>query len=236
MDNADLVIWVGPEMTPWLARSLETTAGDRAELRLLAVDGTTLRTYEEEDDGHDHGHDHGHGHAATDPHAWLDPDNAVLWLSAIADALSAADPANAETYATRAASAIRRIASARDAAAARLAAVSDRPIVVFHDAYGYFAEDFGVTIAGSIALGDAAAPGARHLQNLRDTIADRNVACIFREPQHSPDLAQALASDLGLGLGMLDPEGATLPVGPDHYPQLLVSMADAIADCIAAQG
>ncbi len=237
LGDADLVIWVGPEMTPWLERALASDTEDKNELRLLTVDGVTLREFDEHhgDHGHSHDHSHDHHHAATDPHAWLEPDNAAVWLRAIADALAIADPANAATYADRADQAIVRIAEARETAKARLAPVGDRPIVVFHDAYGYFANSFDVTVAGSIALGDAAAPGAKHLHDLRDTISGKDVICIFREPQHNPDLAKSLAEDMGLGLGTLDPTGATLEPGADLYPRLLVAMADAIAECIAAE-
>jgi zinc transport system substrate-binding protein len=185
---------------------------------------------------HDHGHDHDHDHSGVDPHAWLYPDNAKLWLSVIAADLSAADPGNAATYAANAEAAALRIDAAAAEAAATLEAAHGKPIVVFHDAYGYFAQAFDIEIAGSIALGDAAAPGAQRIRELQERMGAEKIACVFREPQHDPSLAESIAADAGVGLGSLDPEGTTLPYGPDLYTTLLTSLATSIADCVSAEG
>ena len=156
----------------------------------------------------------------------------------IAADLSAADPANAATYAANAAAAALRI----DAAAAQAAATLDaahaheKPIVVFHDAYGYFARAFDVKIAGSIALGDAAAPGAQRLRALQERIGAEQIACVFREPQHDASIAESVAADAGIGIGTLDPSGSSLTYGPALYETLLTSLATSIADCVSASG
>ncbi|MCB1394537.1 MAG: zinc ABC transporter substrate-binding protein [Rhodobacteraceae bacterium] len=73
LDGADLVIWIGPELTPWLEKPMETLAGDAAELRLLGAEGTTRREYrghDDDDDDHDHEaeDDHDHDHAEGEDH------------------------------------------------------------------------------------------------------------------------------------------------------------------------
>ena len=117
--DAGLVVWIGPELTPWLDRALEGLGEGAKQLPLLAVPGTVTHAYAEggahmeaghDDHGHDDhaeeaaGHDD-HDHSGTDPHAWLDPANAKLWLGAIAQDLSDLDPDNAATYAANAAAA-----------------------------------------------------------------------------------------------------------------------------------
>jgi zinc transport system substrate-binding protein len=265
--DAGLVFWVGEELTPWLARALETTSGTATSVSLLDVPGLTLIEYgdgsgahghddhaHEEAKADDHEHDHAHeeaasdehahdeagdedhAHAGIDPHAWLDPENAKVWTAAIAVALAAADPANAATYAANADAAKARIDAAVAEAAATLAPAHDRPIVVFHDAYGYFARAFDVDIAGSIALGDAAAPGAQRLRELQETIGAEKIACVFREPQHDASIAESVAADAGVGIGTLDPSGSSLTYGPSLYETLLTSLATSIADCVSASG
>jgi zinc transport system substrate-binding protein len=196
-----------------------------------------------DDHGHDdHGHDeaghegHDHAHGGVDPHAWLYPENAKVWLSAIAAELSEVDPANAATYAANAEAAALRVDAAVAEAAATLEPAHDRPIVVFHDAYGYFARAFDVEIAGSIALGDAAAPGAQRLRELQERIGAEQIACVFREPQHDASIAESVASDAGVGIGTLDPSGSSLTYGPALYETLLTSLASSIAECVAASG
>lgn len=250
LQEADLVVWVGPEMTPWLDRALEGLS-DRPQLRLLAAEGTHRQDFGAEG-GHDHaeeGHDdhaeaddhkaepaetdHDHDHSGLDPHAWLDPANARHWLGLIAAELSAQDPANAATYAANATAAQVAMDALDSDLRATLAPVADRPLVVFHDAYGYFAAHYGLNIAAAIAMGDAAAPGARHLDEVQ-AVLTQGPACLFPEANHDPKLPTQLAEATGARLGApLDPEGSQLDPGPALYGDLMRGLATAIAACAA---
>jgi zinc transport system substrate-binding protein len=242
--DAGLVVWIGPELTPWLDRALEGL-GEGAQLPLLAVPGTLKLAYAEggahmpeaghDDHGHDdHGHEEAHDHSGTDPHAWLDPANAKVWLGAIAAELGRIDPDNAATYAANATTAVAGIDQLDADLTARFAALKDRPVVVFHDAYGYLADHYGLAIFGSIALGDATAPGAARLSELRDATAGGAVLCVFPEAQHDPKLAEQLAEGSGARLGpALDPNGSTLEPGPGLYAALLTGLATAMTSCAA---
>lgn len=230
--DADLVVWVGPEMTPWLSGTLDGIGGEGARLGLLAADGVMLREYAED---HDHGHDHegheGHDHSGSDPHAWLNPENAQVWLEAIAAELSRIDPLNAETYAANAAAGRDEIAALDAELTAQLAPLADHPFVVFHDAYGYFADHYGLTVAGSVSLGDASSPSAARLREVRDGASD--AVCLFPEAQHDPKLVAQMAEDTGVTLGgPLDPEGAALEGGEDLYANLMRGLADTLSDCL----
>lgn len=224
--EADLVVWIGPELTPWLDGALETRPDGAAALALLEAEGTMVRGYEK---GHD---EEGHDHGSADPHAWLDPDNAKVWLGLIAGELSRLDPANAATYAANATAAAEGVAALDAEIAARLAPVKDRPLVTFHDAYGYFADHYGLTFAGSIALGDASTPGAARLAELRGELEAGGVTCIFPEVQHDPALMEQLAEGTAVKIGgALDPVGSSLEPGPGAYAALLTGIAQTIVDC-----
>jgi zinc transport system substrate-binding protein len=248
--DAGLVVWIGPELTPWLDRALDGLGEAGAQLPLLAAPGTVTKAYVEggahmaeeghddhghDDHGHDdHGHEKGHDHSGTDPHAWLDPANAKVWLGAIAAELGRIDPDNAATYAANATAAVTGIDQLDADLTARFATLKDKPVVVFHDAYGYLAERYGLHIFGSIALGDATAPGAARLSELRDATAGGAVLCVFPEAQHDPKLAEQLAEGSGARLGpALDPNGSTLEPGPGLYAALLTGLADAMTSCAA---
>lgn len=239
LSEADLVVWIGPELTPWLARALDSL-GAKTHLALLDAPETATRPFspdgahmEEDDD--DHADHDDHGHEGTDPHAWLDPDNARLWLPLIAAELSRLDPDNAATYAANAQAADERIAALDTRLKAQLAPYADRPIVAYHDAYGYFAAHYGLHILGSIALGDATAPGAAKLAALRDALGVGQATCLFPEAQHDPALAEQLAEGANLRLGPpLDPVGSTLAAGPDAYDALLTGLADSLTACLDA--
>lgn len=251
--EADLVVWLGPEMTPWLDRALDGLSSAQA-LPLLAAVGTYLQDYPTPDAPHAEAHDHdkahdeadheagqdaesheedGHSHAGLDPHAWLDPANAKLWLSLIAAELGKLDPENAAAYAANAAAAQGEIDGLNAELTGLLAPVKTRPMVVFHQAYGYFTGHYGLTIAAAIAEGDAAAPGAQHLAEVQAVLA-QGPACLFPEANHDPKLALQLAEATGAELGpALDPEGATLPPGPGLYADLMRGLATGMAGCLA---
>ncbi|WP_415182229.1 zinc ABC transporter substrate-binding protein [Phaeovulum sp.] len=233
LQGADLVIWVGPEMTPWLDRAVAGVGGTAKPLGLLAAEPTHRRpfTAAEVDE---HGHNADHDHGDTDPHAWLDPENAKVWVGLIAADLAAADPEHAATYHQNADAARARIDAAQAEAATLLAPVANRPFVVFHDAYGYFADRFGLHIAGAINLGDATTPGAAHLTALRDAMAQNGVVCAFPEAGHDPRPVTVLVEGTGVHVGgALDPSGSGLPYGPALYEGLLGQMAATLAECLS---
>lgn len=228
--DAGLVVWIGPELTPWLETALENRPEGAAALALLDAEGTVTIGYDEAAEDHDHGHDHG----ADDPHAWLDPDNAVVWLGLIAAELSRLDPANAATYAANAATATAGVKALDADLTARFAPVKDRAFVTFHDAYGYFTAHYGLASAGSIALGDAADPGAARLSEIRATLEDGSVACIFPEVQHDPALVMQVAEGTGAVIGgALDPVGSSLEPGAGAYAALLTGIAETLVACKA---
>lgn len=237
---AHVVIWVGPELTPWLDRALAGAAVQ--SLPLLALPDTEVQAYADPDDtgeAHDHeaaaGHaaDDENGHDGIDPHAWLDPVNAAAWLDAIAVTLSDLDPANASTYAANVATARTALQDLDAEVQARLAPVGEFPLIVFHNAYGYFAGHYGLNAVGAISDGDAASPGAAHLRDLQARAAGRAV-CLFPEANHDAKRLAALAEAPGVRVGApLDPEGTTLTAGPALYGELMRGMAGAIADCAA---
>jgi zinc transport system substrate-binding protein len=238
--DADLVVWVGPELTPWLDRALDSLGGNVARLGLLAADGTDRRSYitggpddhADRDDPAATAED-GHDHAAegTDPHAWLDPSNAKVWLGLIATELSMLDPENAATYDANATKASDGIDALDRKVATLLTPAQDKTLVMFHDAYGYFAAHYGLTLGGSVAVGDASAPGAQRLSELQAALA--GTACIYPEAQHDDALITQLATGTDVRIGApLDPNGSTLEPGPDLYATLMTTLASTITDCL----
>jgi zinc transport system substrate-binding protein len=238
LQEADVVFWIGPALTPWLARALQNAPPSVAQLELLDVAGTVLRTYDQGDADHaDEDHqtgDHDRAHGSVDPHAWLLPANAQVWLPAIADELARIDPENAAVYAANAAEAAAGITTTDATVRAMLAPIANRPIIVFHEAFGYYAAQYGLTIAGAISEGDAAAPSATRLTALREMVVAGGVICLFPEVQHDPALVAQMVEGTSARIGgALDPVGSSFDPGPAMYADLLLGMADTIAACLA---
>lgn len=278
--KADLVVWVGPSLAPWLEEPMSSLAQGAERLTLQDVEGIRLLTnrsgvafeahdhgdhegqdHAEHDDHGDHeghddhkghddhadhdDHDHdvheeadaheGHNHApgALDPHIWLDPQNAIVWLDAIAASLSAQDPENAALYADNAAQAQAQLVDLQAGIQAELTPLRGQKFVVFHDAYHYFEARFDVEASAAISLSDGAAPSAARLAEVRDVVKDTQAACVFTEPQFNAGLVDALQDGTALKSASLDPIGAALEPGVDMYPALLRDLAAAFSSCLA---
>lgn len=241
LQNADLMVWIGPQMTGWLDSA--TRGLDPAHvLTLLEVPGTVLRDFapasqpvQHRHDAHDGAQGDQHAHDGIDPHAWLDPANGQVWLETIARELSARDPANAAAYAANARATAARLADLDDRIAAQLEPVAGKGFVVSHDAYGYFTDHYGLTPALAVAGVSGGSPGAAHLSDLRAQLSAGGAACAFPEAnQDSRSLRMAIeGTDVRLG-DALDPEGSTGTPGPDLYPSILTGLADTLAACLGS--
>jgi len=255
LDRADIVIWVGPTLTPWFEGAIDSLAGDAVGIELLAHPVTRLLDVREgatfANDDHDNAQDQeeerapggdvqaddkaqsqdpaGNHAQNSDPHAWLNPDNAIAWAGVIADALADADPENATSYAANAQAFTNEINGLKVEIEAKLEPVKGRPFVVFHDAYHYFEYKFGIEAAGAVSSNDAVAPSPARVSALRSGIAALGATCALSEPQFNPGILDALGA---VKLAEIDPLGAALKPGPDLYGQLLANMATSLADCL----
>lgn len=233
LDRADVVFWIGSELSPWLEGPVGTLAADAVVVSLLDVDVTALLPFREiEAFGEpDHDHDHDHDHGNDDPHAWLDPANAQAWLGVIAETLASADPDNAAGYRENATAARSEIATATSAASDTLGDTSDIAYVVFHDAYQYFEGRFGLSPRGAVTLGDAAAPGPARIAEVQKQLRDFGVDCLLIEPQAISPLVDLVTDGADIKRVEIDPLGVNIPPGPNHYPALLASLSGSFAAC-----
>jgi len=222
LTDADLLIWMGPDLTAWMER-ISQNLSSGAQLQLLTLETLASRIEDGPTDSH--------GHGTLDPHAWLDPMNALAFVAAISAALSAIDPDNAGIYAANASDAVSSINALSDAVQARLAPARGAVLIPYHDAYRYFLSRYGLQAAGSIADHDAAQPSAARLRDIQAILASAALGCIFTEPGRNTDLVTGLTGNARIKIRTLDPIGATLDPGPGLYPTLITNMANTIAAC-----
>ncbi|PLU08707.1 zinc ABC transporter substrate-binding protein [Sinorhizobium medicae] len=180
--------------------------------------------------GHEH-HDHGEGE--FDMHMWLDPMNAKAMAAEIEKTLSSADPDNAATYKANLEKLNERIGALDKSLAETVAAIKDKPFVVFHDAYQYFEHRYKVRVAGSITVSPEVLPGAQRLSEIRAKIKELGATCVFAEPQFEPKLVGVVIEGTPAKSGTLDPEGGTLDAGPDLYFELMESIGASLKECLS---
>ncbi len=180
-------------------------------------------------EGHDeHGHE-GHAHGEYDPHIWLDPMNAKVILSEMAEHLIENDKKNESKYKDNLKKAHKDLDKLTKKVKSELN--KDFKSIVFHDAYQYFEKRFGINILGAFTVNTDVMPGAEQLVEIREVIEHDKVSCIFSEPQFNPDIIKAVAKDTNVATGVIDPLGATLDPGKDLYFDLIGNMSKSFKGC-----
>jgi zinc transport system substrate-binding protein len=232
---ADLVLWIGPGLDSFLAKPIASLARPEAVLTIAELPGLSLlpRRVGKGWGGHEEEEGEAHEHGPTDLHLWLDPENAIAILGAIAERLGDIDPDRAARYRENAEQAAAAIEALDRELGAQLAPVRGVPFLVFHDAYQYFEVRYGLTAVGAVAIDPERPPGARHLAELRAHARESGARCIFAEPQFKPDLVETLREGTDLRAGTLDPLGAALPPGPGHYEALMRELAGSLSACLS---
>ena len=184
---------------------------------------------EHKEDGHDeHGHE-GHAHGEYDPHIWLDPSNAKVILKEMAEHLIEKDQKNASVYKNNLKKALKDLDKLTKDVKSELN--KDFKSIVFHDAYQYFEKRFDVNVLGAFTVNTDVMPGAEQLAEIREIIEHDKVSCVFSEPQFNPDIINAVAKDMNIKTGVLDPLGATLNPGKDLYFDLIKNMSKSFKGC-----
>ena len=184
---------------------------------------------EEHDDHGDHDGHEGHAHGEYDPHIWLDSMNAKVILNEMVEHLIENDPKNEAKYKSNLDKALKDIDKLTIDVMTELSnSVSS---IVFHDAYQYFEKRFNVNILGAFTVNTDVMPGAEQLAEIREIIEHDKVACVFSEPQFNPDIIKAVAKDMNIKTGVVDPLGATLDPGKDLYFKLIRNMSASFKGC-----
>ncbi len=169
----------------------------------------------EEEDHHGEEEDH---HGEFDAHVWMDPTLVAGWTVEIAEALAEVDPEHAEEYAARAAALSSELHELDAWIRSRVSAVPAprRVLVTDHDVLSYFADRYGFELLETVVPGvsTASEPSARHLAQLRETIAEHGIPAIFIGTTVSPQTAQSVADDLGIELVAIYTGSLSEPGGP----------------------
>ena len=206
--GADLIVMNGLGLDEWALSLLEAAGKSEEDVLELAegIDESNAWVYLEgeehdEEEGEEHSEEEGeeHGHGGTDPHIWLDPKGAAIYVNRIAARVAAELPERAAA-----------IESARDAGLAEIAALDEelrvgftaveasaRKIVTFHDAFGYFARAYEIEIVGVAVEAPGQEPSAKEIAALIDAIKAAGVTSVFSEAQFPSKVLDQVAAETG---------------------------------------
>ncbi|AWM89543.1 zinc ABC transporter substrate-binding protein ZnuA [Pseudomonas sp. 31-12] len=233
VQSVDLVYWIGPDMEGFLPRVLNGRTLPSVAIQDLP--GLKLRRFAE--DSHSHAeeadeHDHDHRPGSLDAHLWLTPVNARVIASKMASDLSAADPANAARYQSNLKAFDERLDALDLRLKARLAGIAGKPYFVFHEAFDYFEDAYGLKHAGVFSVAAEVQPGAQHVAAMRTRLQEVGKTCVFSEPPLRPRLAETLVAGLPVKLAELDALGGYTPATAQGYEQVLEKLGNDLAGCL----
>ncbi|WP_253898533.1 zinc ABC transporter substrate-binding protein ZnuA [Pseudocitrobacter vendiensis] len=244
LQNADLVVWIGPEMEAFMNKSTQSIS-DKNKVTIAQLDGVKpLLMKGGDDDDHDHEGDHDHAghesekgdahhhHGDYNMHLWLSPEIARLSAVAIHDKLVELMPqsrakldANLKDFEAQLATADKEVGN-------ELAPLKGKGYFVFHDAYGYYEKQYGLTPLGHFTVNPEIQPGAQRLHQIRTQLVEQKATCVFAEPQFRPAVVEAVARGTSVRMGTLDPLGTNIQLSKESYATFLRQLANQYSSCL----
>ncbi|BFT60494.1 metal ABC transporter solute-binding protein, Zn/Mn family [Pseudomonas moorei] len=233
VQSVDLLYWIGPDMEGFLPRVLNGRTLPSVAVQDLP--GMKLRRFAE--DSHSHAeeadeHDHDHRPGSLDAHLWLSPINARVIATKMAADLSAADPDNAARYQSNLKAFDERLDALDLRLKKRLAGIEGKPYFVFHEAFDYFEDAYGLKHTGVFSVAAEVQPGAQHVAAMRARLQEVGKTCVFSEPPLRPRLAETLVAGLPVKLAELDALGGYTPATAQGYEQVLEKLGNDLAGCL----
>lgn len=231
VQDARVLISNGLGFEAWLGR-LKKSANFRGK-QVTASSGVAIRTFTDSSSTHA-----GDAHGVTqDPHAWQSAANAVIYVNNIAEAFAEVDPVNASAYRLRAAAYVKRLSALDNDIRQTFASLPPerRVFVTTHDAFGYYAQAYGLRILPAQGLSTESEPSAAGMARLVDQIRSQHIPAVFIENISDPRLMEQLARETGAVVGgELYSDALSPPSGPaPDYVQLMQANTQTIASALA---
>lgn len=228
LENADILVINGAGMESFL----DGIISQYPNLEIVdATKGLSLL----EDDTHSHD-DHDHDHDTEDEHSEDDDHdheyNAHVWVSVtgnidevknISSQLESLNPENKEAYESNTNTYVAKLEDLKNEMHEELDNLPNRDIITFHEAFPYFAEEFNLNIAGVIEIEPDSEPSAKEIEEIINTVKEKNIKALFTEPQYSSKVAETIATETGATVYELDPI-VTGDSNPDAYDDYINKM------------
>lgn len=160
--------------------------------------------HENEDADHDD-HDHSeHSHGDENAHAWMNLADYQIQVQNICNGLSEADSAHAEQYAKNAQTYQEKVQELQQEAAELASQIASQPVVIFHEAYEYIAQEYGLQLAGEMNLDEERQVSAGEVADILHAIEDNHVSVVLAEELYGTDMGEMVAKQSGVKVVYLD--------------------------------
>ena len=201
LSNADILIINGAGMESFL----DDVIDEYSDLKIIEASKGIDLIEDTEHDDHTEDHDHEDHDHDVNPHVWVSISKNIEEVSNIAEELSSLDPNHANEYQDNANEYIAKLENLKTEMHSTLDNIAHKDIITFHEAFPYFAEEFGLNIVGVIEIEPDSEPSAKEVENIISIINDKNIKALFTEPQYSSKIADTIAKETGASIYTLDP-------------------------------
>jgi len=155
----------------------------------------------------------GEGNEGDNPHLWVSISNAIIQVKNLGKAMGEFDPSHKELYVKNTANYVAKLETLSQNMHSELAPYKGRAIITFHEAFPYFAQEFGLKISAVVEREPGSEPSAKELAETIDLIKKNDIPALFSEPQYPAAAVQTIAEETGAKVYVLDPA----VTGPDDY-------------------
>ncbi|MGF1843113.1 zinc ABC transporter substrate-binding protein [Vibrio clamense] len=224
INNAGLIVWFGPELEPFLSKVISS---QKNVLTISEIKGLPLREF-----GGGHESHAGHDHGSHDPHFWLGLKPSLQVAEAITARLIQSDSKNQSLYQKNLNDFSQRLLATEADVSAILAPVKTEGYYVFHDAYGYFEQEFELNNLGHFTVSPDRKPGAKTLIKIRKALRKNDIQCVFSEPQFTPAVIESVTRGTNVTIGILDPVGSQIEAKDGAYFEFIKGMANSYSSCL----
>lgn len=213
LGDTDIIVWLGAAAEQYLDKAIVNSSG-HAEVVSLE------KLLKEREGGY------------VDPHLWLSGQRAIQVAQLITDRLVKLDPDNGDDYLSNLAAFIGAVEEQEELIRTELKSFSQAAYLVYHDAYRYFEEDYGIMHRDVVTQNPEVSPGIRQLTELDRLIATNKISCILVEPESNHRIVDRLANKHDLRIQLIDPMASDLLADGNSYVRFLGEVTNRIKNCL----
>ena len=197
LSKSDLFITSSDTMEPWKDKIVKSLKIEQKVFDMSEY--VKLRTLQEDNDEHHEdekdkkGHKHEHEHGGIDPHYWVSLNNYILMTESITKLFIEKDAENKDFYTQNSNNYLAKVKALKEKYDSTLSTCTNKKILVNHDAFGYFADDYGVKQYSISGMSPEDKPSAKQISELINLVKNEKINTVFFEEFASPKVAQTIA-------------------------------------------
>lgn len=221
VNNADVVFYISDDLENNLSQLISKAQNQPKIVPLIKTNGLKLLSFQVRV-----------GEVNTDPHIWLNPDNAILMAAQISYTLSQISPENAKTYQKNLEQFIMDVKNMDQKNRLQLIKVRQKSFLVYHNSTSYFEDYYKITAGGVMTYYHNQELTLDDLHRINDLIKKNHISCIISTPQEGNNIAIQTAMNNKIKFALADVIGNQANYKQNGYVKLITNFVDGLVKCV----